>query len=336
MLEETLNATAMQAFNKSELCPRDTRVTRLVFPVLYAVVFLTGILLNSLALWVFVHIPSNSTFIVYLKNTLVADLVMTLMLPFKILSDSQPWLWRLRAFVCRFSSVIFYGAMYVSIVLLALIAFDRFLKIARPFGKLFAKKTVFAKIASMLVWVLFFLISVPNMILSNKEATPSSVKCTSLKVPLGLKWHRLVNYICQGVFWTIFVLMLLCYVVIAKKVYDSSRKFQSKEGKGRAVEGKVFVVMAIFFLCFAPFHFVRVPYTQSQTSNHTDCRLENQLFVAKESTLFLAATNICMDPLIYMLLCKKFTEKLPFLKGKRMSSSGQENHSSQTDNVILA
>ncbi|ERE87731.1 G-protein coupled receptor 87 isoform 2 [Cricetulus griseus] len=226
LMLETANTTVMQGFNKSERCPRDTRMTQLVFPALYTVVFLTGLLLNTLALWVFIHIPSNSTFTVYLKNTLVADLIMTLMLPFKILSDSHLGPWQLRGFVCIFSSVIFYETMYVGIIMLGLIAFDRFLKIIRPFKNLFAKKPAFAKAVSISIWVLMFLISFPNMILNNKEATPSSVKkCASLKSPLGLVWHQVVNQACQFIFWTVFILMLPFYVVITKKVYNSYKKF---------------------------------------------------------------------------------------------------------------
>lgn len=333
-----MNTTVMEGFNRSEQCPRDTRTTQLVFPALYTAVFFTGILLNTLALWVFVHIPSSSTFIVYLKNTLVADLIMTLMLPFKIISDSQLGPWQLKAFVCRFSAVIFYETMYVGIILLGLVAFDRFLKIIRPFGKYCVQKPVFAKTVSTLVWLLLFLISLPNIILSNKEVTSSSVKkCASLKGPLGLKWHQGVNYVSQFIFWTVLVLMLLFYVVIAKKVYNSYRKSKSKDSKKtKKLEGKVFIVVAVFFVCFAPFHFARVPYTHSQTNSKTDCKLQNQLFIAKEATLFLAATNICMDPLIYIFLCKKFTSRLICMRGRKTTASTQENHTSQTDNITLS
>ncbi|XP_007534002.1 P2Y purinoceptor 13 [Erinaceus europaeus] len=335
-----MNTTSavLKGLNGSEQCVRDTRVAQLVFPVLYTVLFFSGILLNSLALWVFLHIPSSSTFIVYLKNTLVADMVMTLMLPFKIVSDARLGPWQLRAFVCRFSAIIFYVTMYVGIILLGLIAFDRFLKILRPFGKFFVQRPAFAKTVSALIWILLVSLSLPNVILTNREATPSLVrKCASLKGPLGLWWHQLVNNISQAIFWTVLVLMLLFYVVIAKKVYNSYRRSKSKDSKNnRRLGGKVFVVVAVFFVCFAPFHFARVPYTHSQTNNKTDCRLQNQLFIAKETTLFLATTNICMDPLIYIFLCRKFTERLPCMKWRQSTASGQENHSSQTDNITLS
>ncbi|NXK48455.1 P2Y13 protein, partial [Chauna torquata] len=293
-------------------CHRDTRVTHLVFPALYTLVFLLGLVLNSLAFWAFFHIPSTSTFIVYLKNTLVSDFIMTLMLPLKILADSGLGPWQLKAFVCRFSAVIFYDTMYISIVLLGLIAFDRFLKIVRPFGKFWVQYVTSAKILAGLVWLFFLVLSLPNIIFSNKKATRQSVKkCASLKNYFGLKWHEAVNYICQFIFWTVLILMFLFYIIIAKKVYESYVKTQKRENKRKQrVKGKVFIIFTVFFLCFAPFHFSRVPYTLSQTTTQMDCRLQNQLFVAKESTLWLAATNICMDPLIYMLLCKPFVEKI--------------------------
>ncbi|NXM85249.1 P2Y13 protein, partial [Oenanthe oenanthe] len=313
-------------------CPRDTALTQLLFPVLYTLIFLLGLLLNSLACWAFFHIPSTSPFIVYLKNTLVSDSLMTLLLPPKILADAGLAPWRLRAFVCRFSAVLFYACMYISIVLLGLIAFDRFLKILRPFGKFWVQNPASARILAGLVWLFFLLLSLPNVVLSGEAATPQSVrKCASLKSPLGLRWHEAVNYICQLIFWTVLVLMLLFYTVIAKKVYESYTKTQRKDsGSQKRIKGKVFIIFTVFFVCFAPFHFCRVPYTLSQT-RPTGCRLQNRLFVAKESTLWLAATNVCADPLIYLLLCRPFVERVLCRRGRAPQGAAPSQANTQLD-----
>ncbi|NXK93206.1 P2Y13 protein, partial [Formicarius rufipectus] len=320
----------------STLCHRDTTVTHLLFPLLYTLIFLLGLTMNSLACWAFFHIPSTSTFIVYLKSILVCDLIMTLMLPLKILTDSGLGPWQLKALVCRFSAVIFYDTMYISIVLLGLIAFDRFLKIVRPFGKFWVQNLTSAKILTSLVWLFFFVLSLPNMILSNKTATPQSVrKCASLKSDLGLKWHGAINYICQFIFWTVLILMFLFYVIIAKKVYESYTKTQKKDNKReKRIKGKVFIIFTVFFLCFAPYHFNRVPYTLSQVTARMDCHLQNQLFVAKESTLWLAATNICMDPLIYMFLCKPFVEKVLCRRVKGLRRTVDINPKTELDTRV--
>ncbi|MEE6501034.1 hypothetical protein FKM82_004039 [Ascaphus truei] len=293
-------------------CVRDTRIAHVVFPVLYTVIFFLGVILNGLSVWIFIQVPSNSVFIVYLKNTMACDLVMTLMLPFKILTDSGIGPWQLKTFVCRFSAVVFYETMYVNIILLGLIGFDRFLKISRPFGRNWVGDVSFARRISAVVWVVMFGISLPNMILSDVKATPLTIKkCASLKTPLGLKWHEAVNHLCQFIFWSVFILLIVFYTIITKKVYESYTKSRSKDcSTTKKTKAKVFIVVAVFFLCFAPFHFSRIPYTISQTGSIKDCNMQNQLFLTKESTLWLATTNVCMDPLIYVFLCKPFRKLL--------------------------
>ncbi|KFP79731.1 G-protein coupled receptor 87, partial [Acanthisitta chloris] len=280
---------------------------------LYTLIFLLGLILNSLACWAFFHIASTSTFIVYLKSILVSDFIMTLMLPLKILTDSGLGPWQLKAFVCRFSAVVFYDTMYISIVLLGLIAFDRFLKIVRPFGKFWVQNLTSAKILSGLVWLFFLILSLPNMILSNKTATPQSVrKCASLKSPLGLKWHEAVNYICQFIFWTVLILMLIFYIIIAKKVYiyKSSKQFISSSSRKRKHNQSIRVVVAVFFTCFLPYHLCRIPFTFSHLDKILDDSAHRILYYCKEMTLFLSACNVCLDPIIYFFMCRSFSRRL--------------------------
>ncbi|XP_073530831.1 P2Y purinoceptor 13 [Phyllobates terribilis] len=312
MNPETLNTTNGSSSVK---CSRDVTTTQIVFPILYTILFFLGIIMNCLSAWIFFQVPSKSVFIVYLKNTMVADIIMTLMLPFKILTDASMGPWQMKAFVCRFSAVIFYETMYINIILLGLIGLDRFLKIVRPFGQNFMDSVSQAKKISAAVWIVIFSLSLPNMILSSQKATPENIRsCTLLKTPLGVKWHEAVNYICMIIFWLVFISMTLFYTIISKKVYDSYMKSKSKDKASRKkTRFKVFIVVAVFFLCFAPFHFLRLPYTFSQVGIIKDCQLQNMLYVAKESSLWIAATNVLMDPLIYVMLCKPFRKMIPGL-----------------------
>lgn len=65
-------------------CSRNNIFKTVLLPVLYSFLFLVGLSLNSVAVWVFFRIPSRSHFIIYLKNIVVADVVMTLTFPFKV------------------------------------------------------------------------------------------------------------------------------------------------------------------------------------------------------------------------------------------------------------
>lgn len=108
------------------------------------------------------------------------------------------------------------------------------------------------------------------------------------------------------------VLMVVCYTFISKKVYESYKASKSKAHASRhRTKAKVFVVVGVFFLCFAPYHFVRVPYTLTQTGSiESHCRAQNALHAAKDTTLWLSATNVCLDPLIYVFLCNMFRRRL--------------------------
>ncbi|XP_028320723.1 P2Y purinoceptor 13-like isoform X2 [Gouania willdenowi] len=300
--------------NTSIKCHRDTSVTALVFPCLYSIVFILALILNCLAARIFFTIPDTSTFLVFLKNVVVADLLMTLTIPLKILSDAGFDSWGLRAFHCRYTAVLFYITMYISIILLGLISLDRYLKIVRPFGKCPLQQVRVGQILSATIWVVMLCLALPNVILSDQTPKTSRgrLKCTSMKSDAGLMWHKGFNYFCQVIFWGILALMVVCYTFISKKVYESYTASKSRsQAACRKTKGKVFIVVGVFFICFAPFHFVRVPYTLNQTGSMAGaCKAENVLYIAKETTLWLSATNVCLDPLIYVFLCKTFRKRL--------------------------
>uniref|UniRef100_A0A8C2K4U4 Purinergic receptor P2Y13 n=1 Tax=Cyprinus carpio TaxID=7962 RepID=A0A8C2K4U4_CYPCA len=220
----------MSQVNASLKCERDTRVTSVLFPCLYAALFLVAFALNSLAAWIFFQIRSTSTFVVYLKNVVVADLLMTLTVPVKALTDAGLGSWQLRAFHCRYSAVLFYTTMYISILLLGLISLDRYLKIVHPYGKCTLQRVRVGQILCAVVWVVMLSLALPNVILSNRMPQISSgakLRCTKMKGKMGLMWHEGFNYFCQVVFWGTLALMVICYTFISRKVFESYRASQS-------------------------------------------------------------------------------------------------------------
>lgn len=310
-------------------CSRDNILKTVIFPFLYSCLFLVGMLLNGVAVWVFFRIPSRSHFIIYLKNIVVADVIMTFTFPFKVLSDSNMASTNLRIFVCRVSSVLFYLTMYISILFFGLISIDRCRKTLNPFKGTNSARLTRRKLLSGAIWILLLIICLPNVILTSKSPTSSYFKCSDLKTAAGLYWHEVVNHICQVIFWGNLVTVLVCYTLITKELYRSYSRTKShiseratsqtpsggttrkpQQGK-RKMNANVFLVLAVFFVCFVPFHFARVPYTMSQTRGVLfDCKLKLFFFQLKESTLFFSSLNSVLDPLIYFFLCKSFRTTL--------------------------
>ncbi|NWI71806.1 P2Y14 protein, partial [Todus mexicanus] len=293
-------------------CSHSTVVTKVAIPLVYCLIFLVGLLLNGVAAWIFLYVPSKKSFVVYLKNIVVADLLMSLTFPFKILADSEIAPPQLTTFVCRYSAVVFYTNMYIGITFFGLIGFDRYYKIVKPLFTSFVHTVNYSKVVSVIIWLLLMLISFPNMILTNEITEESySTKCIGLKSALGRQWHEASSYICTGIFWVVFLLLIIFYTSICKKIYSSYKKFRrSSDVTKRKTSRNIFSIMFVFVVCFVPYHLCRIPYTLSQTSSQFSCQATTTLFYAKEFSLILSATNVCLDPIIYFFLCLPFKEKL--------------------------
>lgn len=249
----------------------------------------------------------------------------------QVLSDSNMASTGLRVFVCRVSSVLFYLTMYISILFFGLISIDRCRKTLMPFRGTNPARLARRKLLSGAIWTFLLALSLPNVILTRKTPTSPSFKCSDLKTVTGLYWHEVVNHVCQVVFWGNLVTVIVCYTLITKELYRSYSRTSSKSHSTgrvtcrapsgatarkkhqakRKMNANVFLVLAVFFVCFVPFHFARVPYTMSQTRGVLfDCKLKLFFFQLKESTLFLSSLNSVLDPLIYFFLCKSFRTTL--------------------------
>ncbi|XP_042316044.1 P2Y purinoceptor 14 [Sceloporus undulatus] len=311
-------------------------LTKQALPLAYGLIFIGGILLNGVAAWVFLHIPSKTSFIVYLKNIVVADLIMSLTFPFKIFADSEIGPWQLNTVVCRFSAVIFYLNMYMSITLFGLIGFDRCYKVVKPQFLTSAHTVRCSRIVCVAMWALHMLISLPNSILTNKTPTKDNSKCVDLKSTLGVQWHQASNYTCLAIFWIVFLLLIFFYSSIARKIYFSHRKFKKNSKLSRKKTNRnICTIMLVFIICFVPYHIGRIPYTLSQASSQNRCEEQKVLFYIKELTLLLSAANVCLDPIIYVFLCQPFKQRLyQKLHLKMRTSEELENSRSRKSNAI--
>ena len=330
MLSLTTHSTAdMNSPSPLLDCGVDLETISLVVLCLNCILFVPALLLNVMAAWISWHLKTKSSFVVYLKNLVVADLLMTLIIPLRA-GDRLPGSpWGLQAFNCQFGSVLFYLCMYVSVVLMGVISLDRFFKIVQPGGKLFGQSAIFGKMVSAIVWVVLFSINtIPTMVLTNeKPANNTAELCMAMKNDLGKRYHKAVVIEGNVIFFTVLVVIGFCYTCIAKKVIESYRNSGSSNVEGkRKIKARVFIVLVVFLVCFAPYHITRIPYVQRQVVNKINCRWAS-LKVAKSLTLWLATTNVCLDPLIYILLCKAFREKLCEVKLLRQlfSTTAQVN-----------
>ncbi|XP_034723634.1 P2Y purinoceptor 13-like [Etheostoma cragini] len=303
------------------------------FSYLYFFLFPVALLLNGVAAWVSLHLPSTSTFIVYLKNLVVADLLMTLALPPMAASMLPGAAVALRAFDCRYSSVLFYCSMYTSITLLGLISLDRFFKIVRPCGMLLGQNVVVSLVISTLVWmVVFGSTFIPTVILTDKDPVNKTADfCMSLKGPAGVTLEKFVVLAMECLFWLVTLVIVFCYICITLKVLQSFRNSGSNNRHGKQrTKLRVFLILLVFFVCFVPLHVMRVPLTLYETADTVVC-VKMWVKIMYKLVLWLSATNACLDPLVSIYLCREFRDKLVDMMKARGICVGL--HSGQKEGV---
>lgn len=285
-----------------------------IVAVLSFLMFPVALLLNGVAAWVSMHLKSTSTFMVYLKNLVAANIIMTLISPIDAASELRNRSKEVLIVSC-YTSPIFYSTQYTSITLLGFISLDRFFKIMMPRSMLLAQNLTFSKLLSGLAWVILFGgTALPNIILSNQPVVNMTefTSCMTLKGAAGLEFHERTVIYLNVYFWLISVVIVVCYICITNKVIQSFRNSGSSNNKGKhKVKLRVFLVVIVFFLSFGPYHIVRIPYTFQQVSStySSDCSYFAGRF-AKEISLWVANTSICLNPLLYIFLCREFKEKL--------------------------
>ncbi|KAL1260091.1 hypothetical protein QQF64_007918 [Cirrhinus molitorella] len=316
-----INTTQTETKNSTNI---SSVFTHQVLPVLYTIICMCAFILNGLAAWIFFRVPSSSALIVYLKNMVVADILMLFTYPWRVVGDLGYGGLQLKLIVCRYTAVLFYLSMYTGITFMSLISLERYFKIVCSTSSVsyFLQRVLVAKTLALLTWGVMMFFMLPNAILTN-QPMPKVFSCMALKSDLGWRWHETSAHFNVGIFWVAFLLMVFCYTSIACHVYRSYKRVQRDSSKARRQSNRsIFSLLAVFFFCFVPYHVCRVPYTFSQRhkddfSNHTHFIL----FQVKEATLFLSALNVCLDPVIYFFMCRTFRELLL----QKMSSVNLKN-----------
>ncbi|XP_074496890.1 P2Y purinoceptor 13-like [Sebastes fasciatus] len=297
----------------SDCAPPSHETVDVAISCLYFIMFPFALLLNGVAAWVSLHLRSTSTFIVYLKNLVAADLLMTLTFPATAASMLPGAAVKLRVFDCRYSGVIFYCSLYTSIALMGLISLDRFFKIVRPFGMLLGQSVVFSLVTSATVWVVIFgSTAIPTIILTDQDPDINITGdfCMSLKSPTGVNLHKFVVLFMEILFWLVGIVIVFCYVCITLKVLQSFRSSGSNNSHGKTkTKLRVFLILLVFFVCFVPLHVMRVPFTLYEILNIDVCT-QMWMMVTHKLVIWLSTTNACLDPLLYIYLCREYRDKL--------------------------
>ncbi|XP_040401445.1 probable G-protein coupled receptor 34 [Cygnus olor] len=273
----------------------------------YSVIFVVGLAGNVIALFAFLCIHQKRNSIqVYLLNVAIADLLLIFCLPFRILYHVNNNTWMFGHILCKIVGTLFYMNMYISIVLLGLISLDRYVKITKSVKRpkmLTATQSIYICCA---VWALaltgFLVVVAPSFF---KSEVSNSTMCFHYRNKKNAMTEAVLNYIIVIIFWTVFFLLILSYVKIAKNLLKISRRRSNfpNAGKYTRTARNSFIVLIIFTICFVPYHIFRFVYITSQLQN-TPCYWKGIIHKSNEVMLIFSSFNSCLDPVMYFLMSR--------------------------------
>lgn len=311
-----------------------------VLLLLYWLIFAVGLPLNCLTAWILFRAPVDSGLMVYMKNMVVADLLMVLTFPFKALMEEL----QLLALYCHYVSVLSSACMYVEILFIGLISLERYGRIfqhasrspstsstcSSRFGLILKlhclQRPSVARVLAVSTWGVLLCCNLPRVLLSTRDPH-NFTYCWELEMQMGNRWHYGTTVFTAFLFWMLLPVMVFCYTSIAVQLYKSNRRVQQDSHNiCHKSSRSIFSILAIFSVCFVPYHICRVPFNLNLLKPSLFGRNTNfLLYRLKEGTLLLSCLNVCLNPVIYFLMCKTFREglrrKVSFRKKRAQTAS---------------
>ncbi|XP_045401744.1 platelet-activating factor receptor [Lemur catta] len=309
----------------------DSEFRYTLFPIVYSIIFVLGVVSNGYVLWVFARLyPSKklNEIKIFMVNLTIADLLFLVSLPLWIIYYYNQGNWILPKFLCNLAGCLFFINTYCSVAFLGVITYNRFQAVTRPIKTAQATTRKRGICLSLVIWVAIVAAASYFLILdsTNTEAvTAGSGNITRCfehyekgSVPV-LVIHIFIVFS----FFLVFLIILFCNLVIIRTLLTQPvQQPRNAEVKRRAL-WMVCTVLAVFSICFVPHHMVQLPWTLAELG-YQDSDFHQAINDAHQVTLCLLSTNCVLDPIIYCFLTKKFrkhlTEKFYSMRSSRKCS----------------
>ncbi|XP_078061014.1 proteinase-activated receptor 3-like [Mustelus asterias] len=272
-------------------------ITTRLIPSFYILVFGVGLPANALALWTMAAKRKKPSTI-FLINLATADLLLTLVLPFKISYHLLGNDWLFGEGLCRTVTAFFYGNMYCSILLLTFISIDRYFALVHPFLSKRFRDNRFAIGICAVVWVTVTLLVLPFL------SVQQSFEIQELNITTCHDVYPKDKQPMYFYYWLIVIILgfvipslvtIFCHSAVIRSLTVNDIKYK------KAAKITLFVLF-IYLLCFTPSNIVLLVH-QWIPELH-----KYYMFL-----LCLCSFNSCFDPFLYYYIsedCRKQVRKV--------------------------
>ncbi|KAM4853100.1 B2 bradykinin receptor [Thomomys bottae] len=311
VLLTALNGTLSQDDNCSDTQSFEW-INAIQSPFLW-VLFLLATLENIFVLSVFcLHKSSCTVAEVYLGNLAAADLLLACGLPFWAITIAHNFDWLFGEVLCRVVNAMTSMNLFSSIYFLMLVSIDRYLALVKTMSAGRMRRVRWAKLSSLAIWGCALLLSSPTLVFRTMEQynmEGHNVTVCLIKYPSS-SWPLFTNALLNLVG---FLLPLGVITFCTARIMHVLRNNQMQKFKEIQTERKatllVLAVLVLFVLCWLPFQVSTFLDTLLQLRVLTGCRSEHILDITTQVSSFMAYSNSCLNPLVYVIVGKRFRKK---------------------------
>ncbi|NXP47205.1 CCR4 protein, partial [Heliornis fulica] len=275
------------------------------FPVLYSILFVTGLVGNALVILVLIAFKRvRSMTDIYLLNLAISDLLFVFSLPF-LVKYSISMQWTFGSVMCKMISSAYFIGFYSSVFFITIMSINRYLAIVRSVYALQVQTTARGVIASLALWTIAILASVPDFIFFQETKDNEQAKCIPHYPDGNTGWKTFSNFQVNVLGWLIPVgILSFCYHSILKNLHKCRTQKKYKAIK------LVFIVVIVFFLFWTPVNIVLFLDSLRNMFIIDDCRTSQRIDLAIELAEALSFVHCCLNPIIYAFVGEKFKEHL--------------------------
>ncbi|KAJ2945537.1 hypothetical protein O0L34_g357 [Tuta absoluta] len=269
---------------ESEYTPYADRLETYLVPVLFAIIFIVGVLGNGTLVIVYVrHRGMRNAPNTYIFSLALADLLVILIcVPFvSIIYTLESWPWG--ELICRISEAAKDVSIGVSVFTLTALSAERYCAIVNPFRKLQLRKLPL--VCATIIWAAALIFAAPAAFFSNISTITVVSQNSNITIlyctPYPPDWENYSKWMALAKAIIYYGLPLLViaffYSLMAQRLLASTREMpgalhggqgeaQAKARKSVACMVLIFVI--VFFVCFLPYHAFEMWFHLSPTAQY--------------------------------------------------------------------
>ncbi|KAM9707721.1 uncharacterized protein ACNS7B_000243 [Menidia menidia] len=277
------------------------------------IISLFGLFFNSFVLAVFIaHKDSLTVAEIYLSNLALADLILLCGLPFWAMNILNGFHWPYGDALCKLVSATIVINFYTSIYSLVMISIDRYLALVKTMRARWFRRTLYAKIICLILWMLGILLALPTIVHRKvKFFEEYDISSCVLDYAHDSSW-KVANQIAMNILGFVAPLLVIVFSSwnIVRALAQRGEGLRCQDGSDTKATVLVYAVTLLFLLCWGPFQVFTFLDTLCDVQVLDETLWFHTLDVGSQISSYLAFLNSTLNPLLYVFSGQYFRRKV--------------------------